>query len=156
MNVFILIAIVIICLAIGFLVGMLVTGYRRESPEADQSGRKNTQEHADLLSPLPPPAPPFVPDAAPSIIPPLTNSKTLDPIIPPDIKVPQSMVEQINDILQKDLESSPLRDMFIKISELPEGVVVWVGNQSYPGVDAIPPGPARDLVQAAVRKWELK
>ena len=156
MNIFLLVAIVIICLAIGFLSGMLVAGYHREGTEPDKHSGPIVPEYQELLAPLPPPAPQYTPTPKLAETPTFTSAEIPPPPIPPTANVPQSMVEQINDILQKDLLASPLRNTFIKISELPEGIVVWVENHSYPGVDAMPAGEARDLVQAAVRKWELR
>ena len=69
---------------------------------------------------------------------------------------PLTMIEQINHILQDELARSPLKGLYINLLELPEGIVVWVDNQSYPGVDAVPEGEAKELIRMAVNKWERR
>jgi hypothetical protein len=69
---------------------------------------------------------------------------------------PKSIVGQINDILQEKVKDSPLAESGIKLQESPKGVVVWVGMQSYQGLDTLPEGEAKKIIRAAVAEWEKK
>ncbi len=69
---------------------------------------------------------------------------------------PQTMVEQIDAILQEMLESSPLKNRGIKLLEEPAGVAVWVGIERYAGVDAVPDPEIQQIVRAAVNEWETR
>jgi hypothetical protein len=91
----------------------------------------------------------------------------MEPVRPVEVKldlrskpkpapVMKSIVQQIDDILQEKVARSSLAETGIKLQELPQGVLVWVGNQSYQGVDALPDGEAKDLIHAAVKEWEKR
>ncbi len=77
---------------------------------------------------------------------------TPKPAAPP----PKSIVGQINDILQEKVKDSPLAEVGIKLQETPKGVVVWVGKESFQGVDTLPEGDAKKIIRAAVAEWEKK
>lgn len=67
---------------------------------------------------------------------------------------PKSIVQQINDILQDKVTQSSFANAGIKLQETPQGVVVWIGNQSFQGIDSVPEGEAKGLIRAAVKQWE--
>lgn len=68
----------------------------------------------------------------------------------------KSIVEQINAILQEKVQNSPLAETGIILQETPKGVIVWVGKDSYQGVDSLPEGDAKKIIRAAVAEWEKK
>lgn len=68
----------------------------------------------------------------------------------------KSIVEQINDIIQEKIPGTPLEETGIKLQETPKGVLVWVGNQSYLGLDSLPEGDAKKIIRIAVAEWEKK
>ena len=68
----------------------------------------------------------------------------------------KSIVEQINDIIQEKIPGTPLEETGIKLQETPKGVLVWVGNQSYLGLDSLPEGDAKKIIRVAVAEWEKK
>ena len=69
----------------------------------------------------------------------------------------KSIVAQINDILQARLPGSPFETVGLTLTEDPnQGVIVQVGSDQYPGVDAIPDPAVRTFVKAAVAEWEAK
>jgi len=74
----------------------------------------------------------------------------------PAASAPKSIVEQINDILQVKVKDSPLANAGIVLQETPKGVIVWVGKESYQGVDTLPEGDAKKIIRAAVAEWEKK
>ena len=66
-----------------------------------------------------------------------------------------SIVEQVDAILQELLESSPLKDQNIRLTEMPnKGVTVWVGNEYYEGINAVPDENIKRLIRLAVKNWE--
>ena len=66
-----------------------------------------------------------------------------------------SIVEQVDEILQDILEAEGLKARNIRLSEMVNrGVIVWIGQQYYEGIDAVPDDDVKQLVRRAVRKWE--
>lgn len=66
-----------------------------------------------------------------------------------------SIVEQVDEILQDILEAEGLQDRNIRLSEMVNrGVIVWIGQQFYEGIEAVPDADVKQLVRRAVRKWE--
>lgn len=80
------------------------------------------------------------------------------PAIPTEDAVrPSSIVAQIDEILQEILPLSPLASKNIKLTEDPDqGVVVWVDNQYYSGVDSVPDPEVRALLRKAAQEWEKR
>ena len=69
----------------------------------------------------------------------------------------QSIVAQIDAVLQNRLASSPLRNQSIRLIESPAGGVrVYVGLEKYDGIDAIPDPEIKDFIRQAVADWEGK
>ncbi len=69
---------------------------------------------------------------------------------------PKSIVQQIDDILQEYVANSPMASIGIKLQETPQGVLVWIGKESFQGVDTVPEGDAKKMIKAAVRDWESR
>ena len=67
---------------------------------------------------------------------------------------PKTIVQQINDILQEKVARSALAETGVKLQETPKGVLVWVGKNSFQGIDSVPSGEAKDLIRASVKEWE--
>lgn len=108
-------------------------------------------------------------------LPPITGVLTeaqLDQIMPPppvapvqarlDLRAkvkepePKSIVQQIDDILQEKVAVSSLAGTGLKLQETPQGVLVWVGNKSFQGIDNVPEGEAKILIRSAVKDWEKR
>lgn len=90
---------------------------------------------------------------------PVPQPVNLPPSPPPAPKTPAttSIVSQINDILQEVLLESPMAERKISLTQEPSmGVVVWVDGVRYTGIDTVPDPAVKELIQAAVRKWERK
>lgn len=77
-----------------------------------------------------------------------------------EVKSPEEMkgtsiVAMIDDYLQKKLAGTPLGEKGIRLEEGSIGeVVVFVGRQRYPGVDAIPDPEIQAAIRAAIADWD--
>ena len=66
-----------------------------------------------------------------------------------------SVIDEVNDILQKKLTGSPLAGKGIHLMENPNKEIrFWVGLNSYDDVDEIPDLEVRQIIDAAVKEWE--
>lgn len=113
----------------------------------------------------------------PSVVPPAVQA-VADEVIPPPIKPVstnpvdalrhtmgtnkpvasfKSIPAQIDEILQGKLAGTPLEKRNIHLTEsASEGVVVQVGLDQYPGIDAVPDEEVRNLIRSAVAEWEKR
>ncbi len=67
----------------------------------------------------------------------------------------KSIAAQINDVLQSRLPGSPYAGQGIALVETPnQGVVVRIGIEEYPGVEAVPDPEIRSFIKAAVAELE--
>jgi hypothetical protein len=65
------------------------------------------------------------------------------------------MIAQIDAILQTRLERNPMAGRAIRLTEgVDRSLVVWVGLDSYPGIDAVPDPEIRKLIKECVAEWE--
>jgi len=102
-------------------------------------------------------------------IPEMTDDGTVTPVrmdvseivsraITPKVKVkekPKSIVEQIDDILQKRLLNSPYSNRLIRLVDAPGGgVEVLVDAKKYEGVGEVPDLEVRNFIQDCVKEWE--
>ncbi len=68
-----------------------------------------------------------------------------------------SIVAQIDAILQQHLVGTPLEERGIFLAQSPEGGVnVYVGLTRYSGVDDVPDPEVKAAIRAAISKWENK
>jgi hypothetical protein len=82
-------------------------------------------------------------------------ARSISPEARPVTRGPQSIVAQIDEILQSKLADSPLAERGIRLMELPtKGLVVMVGLQQYEEVDAVPDPEIRALIRQSVDEWE--
>jgi len=69
---------------------------------------------------------------------------------------PKSMVEEINEILERMLKDEPASKRAIKLVEMPGGGVnVYIGVENYP-MDEVPSEDVRQLIRQAVAEWEQR
>ncbi|MGC8856105.1 MAG: hypothetical protein ACP5QU_04835, partial [Anaerolineae bacterium] len=70
---------------------------------------------------------------------------------------PQSIVEQIDAILQERIAGTPLEKHAIRLLEAPDGsVIVMVGINRYQGIAEVPDEEIRAAIRAATAEWERK
>jgi hypothetical protein len=68
-----------------------------------------------------------------------------------------SIVTQIDAILQARLAESPLGERGVFLTQSPEGgVIVYVGLTRYTGVDEVPDADVKAAIRAAISEWEDK
>jgi len=89
----------------------------------------------------------------------ISSVDVVTPLVPPKTaekhKRQLSIVEQVDEVLQELLESSPLKGKNIRLTEMPnKGVTVWVGNEYYDGINAVPDEDVKRIIRQAVKKWE--
>jgi len=69
----------------------------------------------------------------------------------------QSIVAQIDSILQAHIAGTPLAEKGIRLQESPEGgVIVWVGMNKFQDVEDVPDEQIKAAIRAAIAKWESK
>lgn len=74
----------------------------------------------------------------------------------PEKNKPVNLIVQIDAILQDLVARSSSPERKIRLAEDPlQGVVVWVGQDKFMGIDSVPDDEIRLLIQRAVRDWEL-
>lgn len=68
-----------------------------------------------------------------------------------------SIVSQIDGVLQARLAGTPLEDRGIFLAQSREGMVnVYVGLTRYSGVDEVPDPEIKAAIRAAIAEWEDK
>lgn len=100
-----------------------------------------------------PPAPSATPPPAPSPAPrPAVMAKEDRPVAPAN-----SIVGQIDTILQERLAGTALADRGVFLAQSPEGTVnVYVGLTRYNGIDEVPDPQIKAAIRAAIAEWEKK
>ncbi len=72
-------------------------------------------------------------------------------------KPPQSIAAQIDEILQEKLSGTALDARAIRLMELPaKGMVIMVGLDQYPDIDAVPDEEIRTVIRESVAEWESR
>ena len=107
-----------------------------------------TQTQAATVQPeiSPPPRP------QPTTPKPATIAKEDRPAAPAN-----SIITQIDSILQARLAGTPLEERGIFLTQSPEGgVMVYVGLTPYHGVDEVPDAEIKAAIRAAISEWEDK
>ncbi len=122
---------------------------------------------SEVQTPAPTPAFQTKPITAATLTPPPPVSTTpkVEPVKPvislntQPVEKPRTtnIVEQIDEVLQEMLASTPYAEHRIRISQEPSlGVVVWIGAQHYPGIDNVPDPEIQAIIRAAVKEWEKR
>jgi hypothetical protein len=76
---------------------------------------------------------------------------------PTEPSAPTSLVAQIDSILQARLQGTALASRGIRLAESRDGgVLVFVGQQSYPGVSDVPEPEVQRAIRAAISDWEKR
>lgn len=92
---------------------------------------------------------------APKIVEPIPAVVAINPPMPTAKPKPLSIVEQINEVIIKLAENGPHQTQNVHLEEDgQQGVKVWVGLEQFDGVDEVPYPEVKQLIKAAVAKWE--
>jgi hypothetical protein len=128
-----------------------------EGKPAPASATPPSRFEDSLRKPLPS-KPPVSSQTAPASFVPPAESKTPSmskedrPVAPAN-----SIVGQIDAILQMRLEGTPLEERGIFLAQSPEGgVMVYVGLTKYMGVEDVPDPEIKAAIRAAIGEWENK
>jgi len=132
-----------------------------ESPDNPPLIKASEPIKTDPLPPVPPPVISNPTVAVQSQTPPVVRPAVVPapPRPQPEtVKKPAaSMVEQIDEILQEIIQLSDDPTRQIKLMESrQDGVIVWVGQEHFPGIDAVTDPKAKELIRAAAREWERR
>lgn len=159
---------ILVSLVLGILIGSLISNLKRSSPgkksPPSPAPKRAAARRVDQSPATPHPRPrPQSPTESPPVQEspsPAAEDETQPSSPPPNEDKStdsRSIVEQVDDILQEKLASSPLTEKGIFLQEDPKkGMVIWVGLNSYEGIDDLPDPAIRDIIRSAVREWEAK
>lgn len=103
-----------------------------------------------------PAAAPVAPAVAASSLTAFTAPAQLDAAEPAAAKKePQTIVEQINDLVEKMASNLSERERSVHLTDNGhQGVTVWVGLEKFNSVDDVPYPEVQGLIKAAVARWE--
>lgn len=100
-----------------------------------------------------PPAPPAQPTPPPQSAPKFSTIAKEDR----PLTAANSIVGQIDSILQMRLSGTPLAERGVFLAQSPEGgVIVYIGLTKYMGVDEVPDAEVKAAIRAAIAEWEKK
>lgn len=115
--------------------------------EAPTSAPRPAPVQASPARPAPPPAPASAQPPRPAPAPKAEGEEAA--------AAPQSIVEQVDAILQTQMAGTPLMGKGIRLQESHEGgVIVWVGIQKYEGIEDVPDEQIKAAIRAAISAWE--
>lgn len=132
-----------------------------ESPEGSSEGTPPGVEARPLVQNLTlADQPGRIDDLPPSLtqmpvtpVPARVDLKVFGPNLPK--QSPKSFVEQIDEIVQGLIAGTPSEKLSIRLLPSPtHGVDVWIGQDCFPGMDQIPEGDAKQIIKAAIARWE--
>lgn len=109
----------------------------------------------EAAPPAPPPTPePKITTPPAATEPPAQAEQEDDEEAEAEVKM-LSVIDEVNDILQKKLHGSPLAGKGIHLMENHNKEIrFWVGLNSYNDVDEIPDEAIRQIIDESVREWE--
>lgn len=139
----------------------------KAEPAAATQVKASTPVNTDPIQTAPPVVPVPIPTAADIPVQPqvppavLTPAAPIQPPVVPVADKPKkpatSMVEQVDEILQELILQSDQPNRHIKLmEEMNEGVIVWVGQERFSGIDTVTDGSAVALIRAAAKEWERR
>jgi hypothetical protein len=83
--------------------------------------------------------------------------QTLKPDVNPSALFSQSMVSQVDAILQEKIHRAGMEKWAIRLTEFPQrGMVIMVGLEQYDNVDDVPYEQARTIIRESIREWEQR
>jgi hypothetical protein len=121
-----------------------------EAPKAASTRPAPASTPSIVSRPTPAATPAPAADDRPTAPPPPEDDEEL-------ASAPQSIVAQIDSVLQARLAGIPLKEKGVRLQEsLEGGVLVWVGVNKYETVDDVPDEQVKAAIRAAIAEWEDK
>ena len=81
--------------------------------------------------------------------------QVLKPDVNPSALFSQSMVSQVDAILQEKIHRAGMEKWAIRLSEFPQrGMVIMVGMEQYDSIDEVPYEQARNIIRESILEWE--
>jgi hypothetical protein len=121
-----------------------------QTAQSQQGASSPKETHTSTAGPSPKPSPELTVGERPTAPP--VDDKEKD-----SVSKPQSIVAQIDSILQGQMVGTPLMEKGIRLQESPEGgVLVWVGINKFETVDEVPDEQIKAAIRAAIGVWESK
>jgi hypothetical protein len=81
----------------------------------------------------------------------------LKPDVNPSALFSQSMVSQVDAILQEKIHRAGMEKWAIRLTEFPQrGMVIMVGLEQYDNFDDVPYEQARNIIRESIREWEQR
>ena len=124
---------------------------------------KSATEKSTSVAPVTsaPPKEVSPPTPLPTTLPPTPTEPAPNPELVIDTRLEEittsklTMVEQIDRILQKKLDSSPLKAQGIHLrTALSGGLLIKIGLREYEWIDDIPEQPIQEVIRASIAEWE--
>jgi hypothetical protein len=79
------------------------------------------------------------------------------PEINPSSAFSQSMVSQVDAILQEKIHIAGMEKWAIRLTEFPQrGMVIMVGLEQYDSIDQVPYEQARNIIRKSISEWEQR
>lgn len=127
-------------------------------PTSTQAPGFQPQSTPSMQTPLKPaPVQPASPPPPPVVSQPSAPRPAVIPVEDRPAAPANSIVTQIDTILQARLEGTPLAERGIFLTQSSEGgVIVYVGLTRYNGVDEVPDPDIKAAIRAAITEWENK
>ena len=85
------------------------------------------------------------------------QTQVLMPDVSPPVLISQSMVSQVDEILQEKIHRAGMEKWAIRLTEFPQrGMVIMVGLEQYDSVDEVPYEQARSIIRKSILEWEQR
>jgi hypothetical protein len=79
------------------------------------------------------------------------------PDVNPSTLFSQSMVSQVDAILQEKIHHAGMEKWAIRLTEFPQrGMVILVGLEQYDSLDEVPYEQARNIIRESISEWEQR
>jgi hypothetical protein len=83
--------------------------------------------------------------------------QALMPDVNLSVSFSQSMVSQVDAILQEKIHHAGMEKWAIRLTEFPQrGMVIMVGLEQYDSIDEVPYEQARNIIRQSISEWEQR
>ena len=129
--------------------------FRQEEPKSSQPNQSAELDiakiHAKTVSQKDENTPNIDPDSINQ------PKQSLMPDVNPSILFSQSMVSQVDAILQENIHRAGMEKWALRLTEFPQrGMVIMVGLEQYDSIDDVPYEQARNIIRKSISEWEQR